>query len=399
MKDRGLVIPAPIGADGDDVTTWPLPEGAIFRLGRGSVRDMAFSPDGQYFAVASGIGLWLYKLPTLSPITLWDTERGMTDSVTFSPDRQRIVTYTCAGDIKIWDIERGVCIAKVDDHGGSDISKPVFSQDGQRIAAISFSSHGKIYVWCPYTGTQLSETEIQNSYDIYPYRFSPDARLLVGKKSRRNSDPESLIIWHVETGERIGCITEYPDEMENLRFSQDGRHLAASSSDGAIWVWDIEKRQLVTTYTDYSDAKIFPHYTSADELIAAVVSDRKVEVWNIEQNEKLGEFEHRGNSRRNSCFSENGTQLAVASPSEIKIWTKGNNTDSHTLSTFHGHIPTMDTLAFSEDEKTLAAGFWRDNVLLWDLTSRRSYRPHGEKLPGTYHNVYRSSDGKIISIN
>ena len=399
MKDKNLIVPAPVSANGDDVTTWALPEGAIARLGRGSVRDMTFSPDGQCFAVASAIGLWLYELSTLSPITLCDTERGMTDSITFSPDNRWIVTHTCAGDIKIWDIERGVCITKVDDHGRSGISKPVFSQDGQRIAAISFSSHGKIYVWCLHTGEQLSETEIQYSYDIYPYRFTPDARLLVGKKSERDADPEAFIIWHVETGERIGCITEYPDEMENLRFSPNGRHLAASSSDGAIWVWNIEKGQLVTTYTDYSDAKIFPHYTSTDELIAAVVSDRKVEVWNIEQNEKLDEFEHRGNSGRYSCFSENGTQLAVASPSEIKIWTKGNNADTHTVSTIHGHIPTIDTLAISENEKTLAAGLWRDNVLLWNIASRCSYRPHDEKLPGTNHNVFLSPDRKIISMN
>ncbi len=400
MKNKKLVISAPIDADGNDVTTWALPEGAIVRLGRGGVRDMAFSPDGQCFVVASEIGLWLHELPTLSPITLWDTERGMTDSITFSPDNSRIVTHTFAEDIKIWDIERGVCIIRIDDHGTSDISKPVFSQDGQRIAAISFSSHGKIYVWCPHTGKQLSETEIQYSYDIHPYQFSPDARLLVGKKSKRNSDPESLIIWHVETGERISCLTEYPNEMENLRFSPDGKHLAASSLDGAIWVWDIKKERLVTTYTDYnSDAQIFPHYASEDKLIAAVVSDHKVEVWNIKQNEKIDEFEHRGNSRRRTCFSKDGTQLAVASPSEIKIWTKSNNSDTHTVLTLHGHIPTMDTLVFSDDEKTLAAGFWRDNVLLWDLPSRRAYRPHSEKLPGTYHNVYRSPDGKIVSIN
>ena len=59
----------------------------------------------------------------------------------------------------------------------------------------------------------------------------------------------------------------------------------------------------------------------------------------------------------------------------------------------------MDTLAFSADEKTLAAGLWRDNVLLWDLASRRSNRPQGEKLPGTSHVVYRSDDGRIISLN
>ena len=59
----------------------------------------------------------------------------------------------------------------------------------------------------------------------------------------------------------------------------------------------------------------------------------------------------------------------------------------------------MDTLALSADEKTLAAGFWRDNVLLWDVTSRSSYRPDNEKRPGSHHNVYLSPDKKIIFTN
>ena len=142
---------------------------------------------------------------------------------------------------------------------------------------------------------------------------------------------------------------------------------------------------------------MFPHYTPKDGLIAAAVSESKVEIWNIGQNEKLDEFQHRGNSRI-ARFSDSGTQLAVATPSEIKVWVQGDAT-SHTLSTLHGHIATVDTLAFSEDEKTLAAGFWRDNVLLWDIRSKHSYRPHGEKLPASSHNVYRSPSGKIISIN
>ena len=36
MEDKKLIIPALVSANGDDVTTWALPEGAIARLGRGS---------------------------------------------------------------------------------------------------------------------------------------------------------------------------------------------------------------------------------------------------------------------------------------------------------------------------------------------------------------------------
>ena len=400
MENRNSVAAAPCSVAGDDVTTWALPEGAVARLGRGGIRDMAFSPDGQSFAVASAIGLWLYELPTLSPIALWDTERGMTDSVTFSPDNRRIVTHTLSGPLKIWDVERGVCIEEVNNHRRSDIPKPIFLQDGQRIAAVSYERNGKIYVWCAHTGTQLSETEIGETHGIHPFQFSSDIRLLAGRRRETESDPESILVWHVETGKQISCFTGYSENMEKLCFSLDGRHLAAGSSNGTIQIWDMESGQPTTTYTDYGDVQIFPHYAPEDGLIAAAVSDRKVEVWHIEAQEKIDTFEYRGNNRyRRACFSENGKQLAVAIESEIQIWKKGNNSDTHTLSTLHGHIPTMDTLAFSSDEKTFAAGFWGDNVLLWDIASKRSYRPQGEKIPGTSHNVYRSPNGKIISIN
>ena len=36
-----------------NVNTWALPDGAIARLGRGCVRDLAFSPDGTLLASAS----------------------------------------------------------------------------------------------------------------------------------------------------------------------------------------------------------------------------------------------------------------------------------------------------------------------------------------------------------
>ena len=69
-----------------DYTTWVLPDGATARLGRGDVNDIAFSPDMQYLAVATDIGIWFYALPKLTPIALWDTENGHTGFVSFSPD-------------------------------------------------------------------------------------------------------------------------------------------------------------------------------------------------------------------------------------------------------------------------------------------------------------------------
>ena len=400
MENRKTQAATSLSLDDSDIATWALPEGAIARLGRGNVGSMAFSPDGQYFAVGSWIGLWLYELPTLSPIALWDTERGMTGSVSFSPDGSQIVTATSGGNVKVWDIERGICTIEMDDHGKQEIS---FSRDGQHLAGANCRMEkGKIYVWCPHTGTKVRETEVHSPYDAYPLCFSPDLSLLVGKNNpqkrpgRNIADGDSITIWHVETGEQIADIIGHPEPVRKFCFSPCGQLLAAGDWHGAVHVWNVESGQLETTYTDYGESQMYPYFLPEGELITAAVSERKVEIWRVEKDEKLDEFEHRGNSKF-VRFSDCGTQLAVASESEIKIWTKDNNSDAHALSTLHGHIPTMDTLAFSADEKTLAAGLWWDNVLLWDVASKRSYRPKGEKLPGTLHHVYLSTSGKLLS--
>ena len=400
MESRNTQAVTPFGPDDSDVARWALPEGAIARLGRGNVGSMAFSPDGQHFAVGSWIGLWLYELPTLTPIALWDTERGMTGSVSFSPDGSQIVTATSGGNVKIWDIERGICTIEMDDHGKQEIS---FSRDGQHLAGANCRMEkGKIYVWCPHTGAKVRETEVHSPYDAYPLCFSPDLSLLAGKNNpqkrpgRNIADGDSITIWHVETGEQIADLPGHPEPVRKFCFSPCGRFLAAGNWHGAVHVWNVESGQLERPHTEYRESQMYPHFLPEGELITAAVSERKVEIWQVETDEKLDEFEHRGNSKT-VHFSDCGTQLAVPSRSEIKIWTKGNNSDAHTVSTLHGHIPTMDTLVFSADEKRLAAGLWHDNVLLWDVASKRSYRSEGEKLPGISHHVYLSTSGKMLS--
>ena len=398
MKNKNSAASTLCSIDGDDVTTWALPENAIARLGRGRNNDVAFSPDGQYFAVGTSIGFWLYELPTLSPIALLDTARGTISAIAFSADSRWIVTYTFVENLKVWDVQSGTCVTQIEIPNKQQCPRPVFSQDGQRITVASYERDGKIYTWCAHTGAQLNATEIGETYGIYPFLFSQDRNLLAGRKRSTDSDPESILLWHVETGEQIACFTGYSERMDNLCFSPDGKYLTAGSAEGTIRTWDIESGQLATTRNDYGDAQMFPYYSPEEGLIAAAISKREVEVWHINREKKIDTLENRGDSWH-VCFSGDGAQLAVASPSEIQIWTKSNNADAHTLSTLHGHIPTMDTLVFSADEKTLAAGLWSDNVLLWDVASRRSYRPANEKLPGTSHNVYRSPSGKIISIN
>ncbi|MCZ6676016.1 MAG: hypothetical protein O7E52_02075 [Candidatus Poribacteria bacterium] len=57
-------------AHAEDYTTFSLPSGAIARLGKGQISDLAYSPDGQILAVATRVGVWLYDAHTRFEIAL-----------------------------------------------------------------------------------------------------------------------------------------------------------------------------------------------------------------------------------------------------------------------------------------------------------------------------------------
>ena len=53
-----------------------LPEGAKFRLGKGTINDIAYSADSKYLAVASSIGIWIYDAQTGEELNLLKGHTG-----------------------------------------------------------------------------------------------------------------------------------------------------------------------------------------------------------------------------------------------------------------------------------------------------------------------------------
>lgn len=82
---------------------WDLPKGVKARLGKGTIHEIQYSPDGTRLAVASGIGIWLYNTATHQEVVLLTGHTGDVFSVAFSPDGHTLATGSDDGTVLLWN--------------------------------------------------------------------------------------------------------------------------------------------------------------------------------------------------------------------------------------------------------------------------------------------------------
>ena len=434
MKQNRRPAPFNVVPDDPEGITWALPERAIARLGKGDFRGVKPSPNGTYFAVATGMGLWWYEMSSKPPIALWETERGMISAVdfsqdgewiaianydgiikvvdiqsgeclaqmkpmeehnihwhiNFSPDHKWIATANFSGIVEVLDVHRGVCIAEMDrgerEVESADISQLEFSPDGQYIAAIG--DNDKVYsvrddrlvnpdtegmqthIWHPATGVPIV------MFAGSRFAFSPDSRLLAG------AAPDELLggadrvdrcisVWDIVKGERIAHFAAHSDWVDAITFSPCSNFLVSSSRDKNLRVWDVAKGVQKTAYNDFQTSRIAPFYSTKGELFAIVDGQDTIEVWNMDRREKIEIPELHPRSVDASWFRE-FPQSALAA---IHTSTTGNKKiqigNIHTFSTLREPDCFPDPVLFLPDGKTLAIRGHRTGIVLWDVESKQ----------------------------
>ena len=362
-----------------DVTTWELPDGAIARLGQGLIFGMAFSHDNASLAVGTRVGVWMYELDTMQPLTLFETERGMISNVVLSPDGKWVATSNADGIIKVREIETQQRVANIQGwHDGT--SRLVYSPDSRYIAA-SGREYGDVYVWCTETGAHVASFKVNvtpKEGEKYPTRFplcfSPDGQLLA-----YSTGPCTLTVRNLKTKERFAWLVperhlSESGHLYDLVFSPCGQFLAASLQDRttheniAVQVWNVDKEILETTYTDYNGTRAILAYSPDGTLRVADIYEDKVVMWDASRGEKLDAIEYQGKGRTVQCISMDGQQFAILTDRDIRVWRAGTPAAVAPHTVPH-QVP--DSLFFYQSDKRLVYKYWFEGIVFWDIVRKQ----------------------------
>ena len=111
----------------EPITQIALPEGAKARLGKGEVKEITFSPNGNFLAIAS-------------------ENTDQTFTIAFSPDGNTLATGSIGGQVYLWDMKTRKQKKILSGHTGN-VLDVTFSPDGKTLA--SGSTDGTILLFGP----------------------------------------------------------------------------------------------------------------------------------------------------------------------------------------------------------------------------------------------------------
>ena len=189
--------------------------------------DAVFSPDARRVVTASAdhtARVWRTDKGESDPVVL--EHDGRVECVSFSPDSKRIVTCSRRA-VRVWSADR----PEQQLFSLDDVQAPVFSPDGQRIAAVASNLPKAIVFNADGTG-QPVRVDVPNTTGAGVV-FSPD-----GERIAAFSFDQTTRIWRADGRGPPTVLTGHTSRVRDAAFSPDGRWLATASWDKTARIWN-----------------------------------------------------------------------------------------------------------------------------------------------------------------
>jgi len=231
------------------------------------VTAVAFSPDGSMLAsVDQGGAVALSRIGDSR--LLWKQPGWAQYCVAISPDSRWV-----ASTRGVWDANDGRLVLDLakPGTGGAEMYGITFSQDGQRLVAVS---PGRIISLWDTENWRLLDSLSTGDVPLTSVSFSPDGRWLV-----TGDDDGAVRLWSVSPLEENTIIGRHASRIKSVAFSHDGTRIISAGDDKTIALWDFASRKMIAQIGAHTSRVLSVAFSPDDRQIVSGEEDNSVNLY------------------------------------------------------------------------------------------------------------------------
>ncbi len=270
---------------------------------------------------------------------------------------------------RIWDWRKGRVLRVLTNHSGGLYSLALWPEQHGMVWRNAWAGTADLWQMDLQTGREERLDLIGPEGTVGTVAISSDGqRLALG----RFSTPENgrahgrVEIWDVNSRAKAGefSLGEYVRPL--VRFSPNGKLLAAIDTAGQLTFWNVE-RGLVLARTNAYPAETWPmaaEFSPDGDRLVTCGNNWVIKLWDVNACAWIRDLPNPGRHFA-LAFSRDGRRLASGgADTDLRLWDTKTWTVERTL---RGHVGEVETLDFSPDSQWLASGSRTGEVFLWPL--------------------------------
>ena len=206
-------------------------------ISQSNVDTVSINATGEWLAFGSSkLGqLLVWEWQSESYILKQQGHYDSMNSLTYTPDGQKIITCADDGKIKVWDTRSGFCIVTFTEHT-SGVTACQFSKKGNVLFTASLDGSVRAWDLIRYRNFRTFTAPTRTSFSSLA--IDPSGEVVCAG----SLDVESIFIWNVQTGQLLDRLAGHEGPISSISFSPDGSVLVSGSWDNTVRIWSIFSR-------------------------------------------------------------------------------------------------------------------------------------------------------------